>query len=186
MFEAVLVIHVLLCIGLVGLVLVQQGKGAEAGAIMGSGADAIVGAGSAGNVLSRATTGLAIAFMISSIILVRAYGGRGDSVMVPTREFSPLEGSAIVERLAEETKVVEGDSSEVEVPLDLKEQSEALDGDAEGTAAVVEDGDEVEDPLVAPKEQSEVLDGDAEGAAAVVEDAAPVIVEEEGGRSGEQ
>src|SRR5690606_5829158 len=58
---------------LILLVLIQQGKGADAGAIMGGGTDSLLGAGSAGSAVSKMTTSLAIGFMITSIILVKTY-----------------------------------------------------------------------------------------------------------------
>jgi len=64
------VLHVLLSIGLVGLVLLQHGKGADAGAAFGGGASATVfGARGAGNFLSRATAILAALFFATSIAL---------------------------------------------------------------------------------------------------------------------
>ena len=63
----VLVVHVLAALAIIGLVLIQQGKGADMGSGFGSGASATVfGSGGAGNFLTRATTGLAILFFITS------------------------------------------------------------------------------------------------------------------------
>ena len=54
----VLVIHVLAALAIIGLVLIQQGKGADMGSGFGSGASATVfGSGGAGNFLTQATTG---------------------------------------------------------------------------------------------------------------------------------
>ena len=65
-----LVIHVLLSLAIIGLVLLQRGKGAEAGAALGGGASASVfGARGAANFLSRSTAVLATAFFISSLTL---------------------------------------------------------------------------------------------------------------------
>ncbi len=64
------VIHLFLAIGLVGLVLIQHGKGADAGAAFGSGASATVfGAQGSANFLSRATAVLASLFFITSLWL---------------------------------------------------------------------------------------------------------------------
>lgn len=63
-----LVIHVLLSLGIIGLVLLQRGKGAEAGAALGGGASSTVfGARGAANFLSRSTAVLAALFFISSL-----------------------------------------------------------------------------------------------------------------------
>ena len=64
------VVHLFLAIGLVGLVLIQHGKGADAGAAFGSGASATVfGARGSGSFLSRATGVLAALFFITSMAL---------------------------------------------------------------------------------------------------------------------
>lgn len=64
------VFHLFLAIGLVGLVLIQHGKGADAGAAFGSGASGTVfGAQGAGNFLSRATAALATLFFLTSMAL---------------------------------------------------------------------------------------------------------------------
>lgn len=64
------VLHLFLAIGLIGLVLMQHGKGADAGAAFGSGASGTVfGASGAGNFLSRSTAILATLFFITSIAL---------------------------------------------------------------------------------------------------------------------
>ena len=60
-----LVVQVLLSISLIVLILMQHGKGADAGAAFGSGASATVfGARGSGNFLSRTTTIIAILFFI--------------------------------------------------------------------------------------------------------------------------
>jgi preprotein translocase subunit SecG len=64
------VLHLFLAIGLVGLVLIQHGKGADMGAAFGSGASATVfGARGAASFLSRTTAALAAAFFLTSIAL---------------------------------------------------------------------------------------------------------------------
>ncbi|MEN9846918.1 MAG: hypothetical protein RIS36_2065 [Pseudomonadota bacterium] len=81
MYTAVLTLHVLLAIVLVILVLLQQGKGADTGAVMGGGgAGTVFGVGGASSLLVRMTTFIAIAFMLTSVGLVRLAlneGGRG-------------------------------------------------------------------------------------------------------------
>jgi preprotein translocase subunit SecG len=64
------VVHLFLAIGLVGLVLIQHGKGADAGAAFGSGASATVfGARGSSNFLSRSTGVLAALFYVTSMAL---------------------------------------------------------------------------------------------------------------------
>ncbi|PLY13767.1 MAG: preprotein translocase subunit SecG [Sedimenticola sp.] len=64
------VIHLLLALGLIGLVLMQHGKGADAGAAFGAGASGTVfGASGAANFLSRSTAVLAALFFVTSLVL---------------------------------------------------------------------------------------------------------------------
>lgn len=66
----VLVLHVLAALAIIGLVLIQHGKGADAGSGFGGGASTTVfGSGGAGNFLSKSTTWLAIAFFLTSFTL---------------------------------------------------------------------------------------------------------------------
>ncbi|KFB68667.1 preprotein translocase subunit SecG [Candidatus Accumulibacter vicinus] len=70
LFSVVLVMHILAAIGIIGLVLVQHGKGADMGAAFGSGASgSLFGATGSANFLSRATAILATAFFVTSLSL---------------------------------------------------------------------------------------------------------------------
>jgi len=65
-----LVFHVLVSVSIVGLILLQQGKGADAGAAFGGGSSATVfGSQGSGNFLSRATAVLAAIFFVTSLSL---------------------------------------------------------------------------------------------------------------------
>jgi preprotein translocase subunit SecG len=64
----VLVVHVLAALGVIGLVLLQHGKGADVGAAFGSGASgSLFGATGSANFLSRTTAVLAAVFFLSSL-----------------------------------------------------------------------------------------------------------------------
>mgnify|MGYP001317932265 CR=1 FL=1 len=66
----ILIIHVLLAIALIVLILVQHGKGADAGAAFGSGASSTVfGARGSANFLTKITTIIALIFFVTSISL---------------------------------------------------------------------------------------------------------------------
>jgi preprotein translocase subunit SecG len=68
MEQVILVIYVLLAAAMVGLILLQQGKGADAGASFGAGASQTVfGSVGAGNVLTRSTAILATLFFLFSV-----------------------------------------------------------------------------------------------------------------------
>ena len=70
MYQVIIVIHVLLGLGVIGLVLMQQGKGADAGAAFGSGsAGSVFGAQGAASFLSRSTAILATLFFSTSLAL---------------------------------------------------------------------------------------------------------------------
>lgn len=65
------IIHILTSIALIGFILIQHGKGADAGAAFGSGASATVfGSRGSGSFLTRATAILATIFFITSLGLV--------------------------------------------------------------------------------------------------------------------
>lgn len=65
------VVHLFLAIGLVGLILIQHGKGADMGAAFGAGggSSSVFGSSGAGNFLSRATAILATLFFVTSLAL---------------------------------------------------------------------------------------------------------------------
>ncbi|MBU0789050.1 MAG: preprotein translocase subunit SecG, partial [Gammaproteobacteria bacterium] len=70
MYTALVIVQVLIAIGLVTLILLQHGKGADAGAAFGAGASGTVfGARGASNFLSRATAWLATGFFVISLAL---------------------------------------------------------------------------------------------------------------------
>ena len=70
MYSFILVVHIILAILIIALVLVQQGKGAEAGASFGGGGAATVfGASGAGNFLTRLTAILTALFFVTSLTL---------------------------------------------------------------------------------------------------------------------
>ncbi|MGH0032127.1 MAG: preprotein translocase subunit SecG [Myxococcota bacterium] len=63
-------LHIVVCIFLVAVVLLQRGKGAQVGAVFGGGAGATMfGSRGAGNFLTKLTTGAAIVYMITSLSL---------------------------------------------------------------------------------------------------------------------
>lgn len=87
MQTALLIIHVLLALTVIGLVLLQHGKGADAGAAFGSGASATVfGARGSGSFLTRMTTLCAALFFVTSLGLAVMAAHRSD------------EGTSVVEQ----------------------------------------------------------------------------------------
>jgi preprotein translocase subunit SecG len=81
----VVVLHVIVCLFLVGVVLLQQGRSADlAGAFGGQGSQTAFGPRAAANVLTRLTTWSAVIFMLTCISLTVIYQrsiGRSHSVL---------------------------------------------------------------------------------------------------------
>lgn len=70
LFSTVLAVHILAALGVIGLVLMQHGKGADMGAAFGSGASgSLFGATGSANFLSRTTAVLAAVFFATSLAL---------------------------------------------------------------------------------------------------------------------
>lgn len=94
MYTLVISVHILLAVLLVGLVLLQQGKGADAGALMSGGSQSVFGVGGATSVIVKITTSVAILFMMTSVLLIKlAASGSGPAAA----SVSPLEGSLMQE-----------------------------------------------------------------------------------------
>jgi preprotein translocase subunit SecG len=86
------IIHVLACFGIIGIVLLQSGKGADIGsAFGGAGSQAVFGSMGTPTLLGKITTGVAIVFTLTSFTLAMLGGERGSSVV---REAAPPPASA--------------------------------------------------------------------------------------------
>lgn len=118
----ILVVHVLIAVLIVGLVLMQRGKGAEAGAAFGAGASGTMfGARGSANFLSRSTAVLASLFFATSLGL--AYLGTQRQVPQSLLDAVPSDQSPVVTGLPElpvnaagppvETSVVPGPAAPV-------------------------------------------------------------------------
>ena len=70
MEQLLLVAHLLIALGIIGLIMLQQGKGAEMGASFGGGgSQTLFGSDGGGNVLTKATTLLVVLFFTTSFAL---------------------------------------------------------------------------------------------------------------------
>ncbi|WP_422468331.1 preprotein translocase subunit SecG [Endozoicomonas sp. ALC013] len=77
----ILLVHVLVAVGVIAMIMLQQGKGAETGASFGSGASQTVfGSQGSANFLSRTTAILATIFFVTSIGLAMMARQKADSV----------------------------------------------------------------------------------------------------------
>lgn len=88
MFTALLVIYLLAAAGVIGLVLFQQGKGADMGASFGAGAsNTVFGSSGSGSFLTRMTAICVTVFFVMSLVLGNLYTHKSDSKFA-----APLEG----------------------------------------------------------------------------------------------
>lgn len=98
MLPILIVIHVLIAVALVGLVLIQRGRGADIGAAFGSGASQTVfGSRGSASFLTRTTAVLAALFFVSSLGLAYFYGQRTEraSVTELAAPGTPASGSEV-------------------------------------------------------------------------------------------
>ena len=120
------VVHVLAAIGLIGLVLIQHGKGADAGASFGGGAsNSFFGSAGAANFLTHATAILAAVFMLTSLAL--AWQARqlveSDADLLPALEKIQQEvpeldnGVPVIEESAADVPQVDVESPASDVPV---------------------------------------------------------------------
>ncbi|GAB6261537.1 preprotein translocase subunit SecG [Photobacterium sp. CCB-ST2H9] len=98
MYEILLVIYLLAALGVIGLVLVQQGKGADMGASFGAGASGtLFGASGSGNFLTRMTAIFATVFFVISLILGNMSSKKADTtsgwenLSAPAQQEQPVE-----------------------------------------------------------------------------------------------
>lgn len=139
---------------LIVLVLIQQGKGADVGATFGGGSNSLFGAAGATDFLTKLTTGAVVAFMVTSLLLVRGYG----KITAESRVVDPLEGSVMqTDAPAEVDEVVPLVSDlEEEAPVEMEIDPAAAAVEAEGVAVESEAVEE----LVAQPAAEEVAPSD--------------------------
>src|SRR5438552_1258583 len=89
MYTIVTIIHVIACLFLIGVVLLQQGKGADMGAVFGGSSSTIFGSSGAGNFLTRLTTAMAIIFMLTSLTLTYSSAKRVTSTVFDSAPAEP-------------------------------------------------------------------------------------------------
>jgi len=109
------IIHLVAALGIIGLVLIQHGKGADAGAAFGAGAaggvsGSVFGAQGSGNFLSRSTAILATVFFVTSLSL--AY-------MAQTTQVKP---SSVVESVSKD-KQATGTGTDIPAPVTTEESA---------------------------------------------------------------
>jgi preprotein translocase subunit SecG len=92
MYIALTILHVLACFAIIGIVLLQSGKGADIGsAFGGAGSQAVFGSMGTPTLLGKITTVIAVVFTITSFTLAILGGERASSVV---REAAPPPAAA--------------------------------------------------------------------------------------------
>lgn len=128
MHTILLVIHVMVAIGLISLVLLQQGKGSDMGAGFGAGSSGTVfGARGAASFLAKVTGGFALLFFITSISLA----------VVATRS-SAVSTSVIADEEALTTETIKLDPAALSVDVDAASEAD-VDADADAKSNEAED-----------------------------------------------
>ncbi len=97
MYTAIVVVHLIVCLFLIFIILIQSSKGAEMGAAFGGSSQTLFGSRGAATFLSKLTTGMAIAFMVTSLLLAVTSFRRGSVVSsIPVQETAekPFAGTA--------------------------------------------------------------------------------------------
>lgn len=86
MTTLLVILHILVCLALIVIVLLQSGKGAEMGASFGAGgSQSVFGAGGGTTFLSKLTTSAAIIFMLTSLTLAFISGKGGSSSIMSSK-----------------------------------------------------------------------------------------------------
>jgi len=107
----IIVIHIIVCIALIMIVLLQTGKGADMGAAFGGGSSqTLFGSTGASTFLSKATTAAAILFMLTSLILAYMSGDKsGKSIVMDAP--APIEQTQPVSETAAQAPVQPADAT---------------------------------------------------------------------------
>lgn len=99
LYAFLVVLHVLVSLGIIAIVLLQAGKGADIGsAFGGAGSQTVFGSMGTPTLLGKITTGMAIVFMVTSLSLALLASQRAGSVVT---EPAPLEEPAQPEQGAQ-------------------------------------------------------------------------------------
>jgi preprotein translocase subunit SecG len=99
MTQVLIIIHIVVCVAMIMIVLLQTGKGADMGAAFGGGASqTLFGSGGASTFLTKLTTVAAVVFMITSLALAYYSTNRAkSSIMLETK--APVTEQAVPQGL---------------------------------------------------------------------------------------
>jgi preprotein translocase subunit SecG len=91
------ILHVLISFFIIGVVLLQSGKGAEMGASFGGGgSQSVFGAGGGGNFMTKLTTAAAVIFMLTSLTLAYSSGHTSSSSIMSGKKVNKPASAAPV------------------------------------------------------------------------------------------
>ena len=94
-----IIVHVVVCLFLIGIVLLQHGKGADIGATFGGSSQSLFGTEGPVPLLNKVTTFSAVVFMVTSVALAYISSQNGSG--------SVMTGTAVEKAAQEQTKAVE-------------------------------------------------------------------------------
>ena len=84
-------LHIVVSIALIVIVLLQMGKGAQAGASFGAGSSQAMFGSTGGNIMSKVTAAAAIIFMLTSLSLAYFYGSPSSQTVMPSSVAAPAQ-----------------------------------------------------------------------------------------------
>ncbi len=118
-----IILHVVVCVALIMIVLLQTGKGADMGAAFGGGgSQTLFGSTGASTFLSKATTVAAIIFMLTSLVLAYLSSNRSGSTMMPQQK-APIEQPVQTEQSQTPTSAPAATDSSGDQPAATKENT---------------------------------------------------------------
>jgi preprotein translocase subunit SecG len=94
MVTAVIALHILVCFALIGIVLLQTGKGASIGAVFGSSSQTVFGSRGPTSFLHKLTTVAAVVFMLTSLGLTLYKARMRQSSIVTSQPAAPVPSKA--------------------------------------------------------------------------------------------
>lgn len=145
MESIIIFVHVIAAVAITGLVLIQQGKGADMGASFGSGSSqTIFGSSGSGNVLSKSTSIIAVIFFITSL---------GLAITARQQADLSIEDSGLIQNLDEITQAPAAPVVADEIPFVENFTEESLADSFPGNDIPVVDAQPAGDlPLVETEE----------------------------------
>ena len=113
------IVHVLVCLFLVGIVLLQHGKGADIGASFGGSSQSLFGTEGPLPLLNKITTAVAVIFMVTSVSLayISAHNSTGSVMEALTKE-QAVPGVEVEEKAKELAVPVEEEKIQIEEKAD--------------------------------------------------------------------